>query len=84
VKAATVQEANQVLAGYRHEHNRRFAIAPEEANGAWRPCPSGLAADEVCALQYVRVVLNNNTVRVGKRVIDIRNRPAAAKPTARG
>jgi hypothetical protein len=59
---------------YRHEHNRRFAIAPEEANSAWRPCPSGLTADEVCALQYGRVALNNNTVRVGKRVIDIPKR----------
>jgi hypothetical protein len=81
VKAATVREANQVLAEYRHEHNRRFAIAAEQANSAWRPCPSGFTADEVCALQYVRVVLNNNTIRVGKLVIDIPKRPGCPRST---
>lgn len=75
VKASTIEHANEVLAAYTPEHNRRFAIEPEEAAQAWRSCPPGLKPEEVCALQYARVVQNNNTVRVGSRIIDIRQNP---------
>lgn len=72
----TLGEANKVLAKYRIQHNTRFAVPPENANSAWRPCPKGLTADEICAFQYVRVVQNNNTVRIGSQVIDIRKHSA--------
>jgi len=64
--------ANRVLQGYRLQHNARFAIPPEQSNSAWRPLPPGLNADELSAFQYLRVVFNDNTVRIGKKVISIR------------
>jgi transposase len=64
--------ANRVLQCYRLQHNARFAIPPEQSNSAWRSLPPGLNADELSAFQYVRVVFNDNTVRIGKKVISIR------------
>lgn len=71
-RACTRKEANRVLRAYRKAHNERFAVPPKDSNAAWRPCPPGITAHEICALQYVRIVANNNTVRVGGKVIDIR------------
>jgi transposase len=76
--------ANRVLLRYRLQHNVRFAVSPEQSNSAWRPLPPGLTADEASAFQYMRVVLNNNTVRIGKKVIDIKkqgHRDTYAKAT---
>lgn len=70
-KAKTVADATKVLEAYRADHNARFAVAPKDAHQAWRPCPDGDTADALCGLQYIRVVGNNNTVRVGKITIDI-------------
>ena len=71
----TMSEANQVLATYRPDHNARFAIAPGDANSAWRSCPGDLSAEEICALRQTRIVLNNNTVRIGRQIIDIPRHP---------
>jgi len=76
VQAATIEQANAVLLRYRKDHNARFAIPPEDANAAWRACPPGVTADDACALHYFRTVLNNNTVRIGRRIIDIPKRPS--------
>ncbi|MFS8069475.1 MAG: ISNCY family transposase [Byssovorax sp.] len=73
--ASTVGEANRIVELYRSDHNARFAIAPQDANPAWRPLGPEMTADEACALQYARRVLNNNTVRVGREVIDIPAQP---------
>ena len=73
--ARNVVAANRLLRRYRLQHNARFAVPPEESNSAWRPLPPGLDADELSAFQYVRVVLNNNTVRIGKKTIDIKKQP---------
>ncbi len=54
-----------------NDHNARVAIAPQDAHHAWRPCPDEDTADALCALQYIRVVSNDNSVRVGKLTIDI-------------
>ena len=70
-KAKTATHANEVLDAYRADHNARFAITPQDAHQAWRPCPDQETADALCGLQYIRVVANNNTVRVGKRTIDV-------------
>jgi hypothetical protein len=69
--ARTVAAANQVLESYRHDHNVRFAISPQDANQAWRPCPDADTAEALCGLQYIRVVGRNNTVRIGRQIIDI-------------
>jgi transposase len=71
VGAQSAEEANRVLERYRPDHNARFAVPPQDAHQAWRPCPDADTADALCALQYVRVVANNNTVRIGRQVIDI-------------
>ncbi len=71
VGAKTAAEANRVLEKYRPAHNTRFAIPAQEAHQAWRPCPDKDTADALCALQYIRIVANNNTVRIGRQVIDI-------------
>jgi transposase len=69
--ATDARSANRVLAQYRVQHNARFAIPPENSNAAWRPCPPGFTVDEICSFQYIRVVQNNNTVRIGSQIIDI-------------
>jgi hypothetical protein len=74
-EASTVAEANAVLETYRPAHNKRFAIPAQDANQAWRPRPGRDALDSLCALQYSRVVANNNTVRIGGHVIDIPYKP---------
>lgn len=70
--------ANRVLLRYRLQHNARFAVPPGDSNSAWRPLPRGLDADELSAFQYLRVVLNDNTVRIGKKTIDIKKQPSRA------
>lgn len=37
--------------------------------------PGGDALDSLCALQYVRLVANNNTVRIAGHIIDIPRKP---------
>ena len=73
-----VYTATEVLERYRPKHNERFAIAPQDSNRAWRGCFPGQSPDEICAFQYIRVVLNNNTVRVGRQIIDIPEQPGRA------
>ena len=70
-KACGVQAANAILERYRNDHNTRFAVPPQDANAAWRAFPPGMAINDVCALQYVRTVLNNNTVRLDGQVLDL-------------
>ena len=69
--ARTSAEANAVLVRYLPEHNARFAVAPKEAASAWRPIRQGLDLDRVCSFHYTSTVLNDNTVRIGGKVIDI-------------
>lgn len=69
--ARTSAEANVVLERYLPEHNARFAIAPKDSTSAWRPVRPGLDLDRVCSFHYVSTVLNDNTVRIGGRIIDI-------------
>ncbi len=76
--ANDARSANKVLLKYRLQHNARFAIPPQDANSAWRPCPPGLTPDELCAFQYARVVQNNNTVRIGKTIINIKHQGGRA------
>lgn len=71
VGAQTVQAANRVLETYRLDHNARFSLPPQDAHQAWRPCPDEDTAEALCALQYIRVVANDNTVRIGRQIIDI-------------
>lgn len=73
--ACTAAEANAVLETYRPSHNKRFAIPAQEAHQAWRPAPDDDQLDSLCALQFVRIVANNNSIRIGGRIIDIPRKP---------
>ena len=70
-KASTAAEANAVLASYRADHNRLFAVSAANSVPAWRPVRRGLDVARVCSLAYEATVLNDNTVRLGGQVIDI-------------
>jgi hypothetical protein len=69
--ACTTQEAERVLEKYRRAHNKRFAISAQVPASAWRASPGDMTVDDICAIHHVRVVQNNNTVRIGRRLIDI-------------
>jgi transposase len=69
--AADCAQANEVLKAYLPRHNRRFAVSPQEAEKAWSRFGSGRNLDELFCFKYRRAVLNDNTVHIGKHVIDI-------------
>ena len=81
VGAKTIDQANVVLERHRAEHNRRFAILARDSNPAWRAL-HGVDVERVCSFHYEAVVGNDNTVRIGKNIIDIppgRSRRSYAK-----
>jgi len=57
------------------EHNRRFGVAPETPQKAWRKVPTGLDIDRIISFHYQAVVGNDNAVRLGGMVIDIPEGP---------
>lgn len=67
--AATVAEANAILARYRLEHNARFAVPPADTQAAWRRLPPGLDLARICSFRYEATVLKDNTVRLGGTVV---------------
>jgi transposase len=69
--ARNCEQANQVLRRFLTRHNRRFAVSAQEAQTAWVEWPKERSLDEFFCFKYRRVVLNDNTVRLGTHVIDI-------------
>lgn len=61
VRAADLATANQVLARFLPDYNRRFAHAARETEKAWRPAPEQL--DRICCFQHERAVSNDNVVQ---------------------
>jgi transposase len=57
------------------EYNRRFGVAAELCQKAWRRVPKGLDIDRAISFHYQAVVGNDNTVRLGGMVIDIPEGP---------
>lgn len=79
--ASTIEEANVVLVQHRADHNRRFAVTAREENPAWRAV-RGVDLERICSFHYEAVVGNDNTVRIGRNIIDIppgRSRRSYAK-----
>jgi len=67
----TVEAANAWLKDhYKAEHNRQFAIAPEEEGTAFVPDREGAWRDILCVLEE-RVVGNDNTVAWGGRRLQL-------------
>jgi hypothetical protein len=69
-KACTLEEANRVLFAYVPDHNRRFAVAPQDSTPAWRPL-RGADVERACSFRYEAVVGNDNAVRLRDKVLDI-------------
>jgi len=69
--ASSLAQANAVLEQFRQDFNQRFAVAAADERPAWRKLKRGLELERVCSFYYAATVLNDNTVRVGGRVIDI-------------
>ena len=60
--AATLEEANDVLAAYLPRHNQRFSVPADDPDPAWRPLPEGLTPEAVFCFHYPRRVANDATV----------------------
>jgi transposase len=69
--AANCEQANQVLRRFLPRHNRRFVVSAQQPETAWVEWPKGRHLDQLFCFKYRRVVLNDNTVRIGQHVIDI-------------
>ena len=61
-RAATIEEANEVLAAYLPRHNRRFAVPAAIEEPAWRAWADGLVAASVFAFHYPRKVARDATI----------------------
>ena len=70
-RARTVAEAEVVLARYREDHNRRFAVAAADQTPAWRPLRRGHDLARLCSFRYEATVGKDNTVRLGGHILDI-------------
>ena len=60
--AATVEEANVVLAAYLPRHNARFAVPAADPEPAWHAWPDGLTAEAVFCFHYPRRVAADATL----------------------
>ncbi len=60
--AATLHDANAVLATYLPRHNERFGVPAADPVPAWRPLPDGLAVEAVFCFHYPRRVANDATI----------------------
>jgi transposase len=69
--AATLTEANAVLAAYLPRFNARFAVPAREAAVAYRPVPSAIDPWQLCCLRYVRVVARDDTVRLDEHRLQL-------------
>lgn len=75
--AATIEQANAVLADYLARHNERFAVPPADPASAWRAWPESLSAEAVFCFHYPRRVAPDAT-------ISWEGRPLALPPRADG
>jgi transposase len=69
--AKTKTEANAVLERVRPQINARVMVAPADAKPAWRRVRREIDLERVCSFCYEATVLNDNTVRLGGKILDI-------------
>ncbi|TAK02476.1 MAG: ISNCY family transposase [Chloroflexota bacterium] len=60
--AATIEEANAVLARYLVRHNERFAVPAADPTPAWQAWPDGRTAETVFSFHYPRRVARDATI----------------------
>jgi hypothetical protein len=68
----TLEAANQLLeTTFIEQYNSRFSVPAKLSQKAWRPIPKGLDLDRLISFRYKATVGNDNTVRIGRLIIDI-------------
>jgi len=68
----TKEAANRYLrTEYIKEHNRRFAIKPEQAGTAFIPVPKTIDLDKIFCFKHTRTVNNDNTISFNRRIFQI-------------
>lgn len=67
----TITGANEYAPEFKDEFNGKFAVAPEDAQSAWRKIRRGLDLERVLSLEYGSTVGNDNAIRFDGIVIDI-------------
>jgi len=70
-KVTTLPQGNDLLPAFIRRFNRRFAIAPCQAEKAWRSVPKTLDVDRAISFHYSTKVGLDNTVRLGDLLLDI-------------
>jgi transposase len=63
--AATLEQANAVLARFLEDYNRQFAKVPRQVGSAYRKLDRRLDLDRIFSLRYERRVGNDHVIRVG-------------------
>jgi hypothetical protein len=71
VGACTLAEANQVLARFLPQYNRKFTVPAREPGSAYRKLEPGFQPEEHFCFKYRRVVGMDNVVRFGERRVQI-------------
>ena len=76
VGVTAIEAANRFIAEtYLPDHNRRFAAPPELDDSAFVPLARPDQIDDILCLHAQRVVARDNTVRYGKRLLQLPARP---------
>ena len=71
VGASSIQEANQVLAQFLPEYNRKFRVPAKEPSSSYRKPGPNFKADEVFCFKYSRIVGSDNVVKFGHQRLQI-------------
>ena len=68
----TKEDANKYLkTEYLKEHNKRFAVKPENTGSAFIPVPKTMDLDKIFCFKHERTVNNDNTVSYNHRILQI-------------
>jgi transposase len=68
----TKEEANKYLrTEYLREHNKRFAVKPEQSGSAFIPVPKTMDLDKIFCFKHERTVNNDNTVSYNNRILQV-------------
>ncbi len=73
--AKTIEEANQVLMGFLPCFNKQFGVPAAKEGTAYRKPDRGLKLESILCFKYRRKVANDNTIRLGERVLQLQPGP---------
>lgn len=72
---STMEAANRVLPKLIQKHNRRFAIAPQKAESAYRPVPEGVNLNHIFTIREYRQIGPGQTISYGGKVYTFAVKP---------